>query len=643
LKKFSAPKAVADRTDGACELGISMKAAINHIVKETGLAYAGSLAANLDRAAQVLKDSVPGNSSLVSRFDLLRERLQHSHIHLAVLGQFKRGKSSFINALLGVPLLPIAVVPLTAVPIFISWRLAGLARVNFKDARPAEDCSTDDPDALRKFLHHFVAEEANPENRLGVDRVDLLYPAPMLADGTVLIDTPGVGSTFRHNTEAALRVLPECDAVLFVVSADPPITEAELEYLRHFESKAAKIIFLLNKIDYLQSEERARVAEFLQHVLEQNRLWPADARIFCVSARDGLEAKQRGNLTAIRSSGMAEVEAYLTGHLAAEKTRLLEHAIRGKARDILSQAAADVSLRRRALEMPLEELALKSREFEQALASIEEQRKTTRDLLTGEQRRARDLERRIEMLRGDASRKLAAAIEGSIAVEPDAWGSSGQELISGKISEIFEDARHEFATTFAKTVDSVLSAHQARIDAMIASVRRTAAEIFDIPLRQHFEQASFEFGEEPYWVTENVAASLIPDSSRLIDQFLTKSQRMRRARARVIQATNELLVRNAENLRWAVLRGIEETFRRASAQFEERLDDAIEATKGVIQEGLARKRDRSFAAASELDELGRANDLLAALQEEFSNAETDGVSESESRSFRAIETSHSIV
>ena len=145
-----------------------------------------------------------------------------------------------------------------------------------------------------------MAEEANPENRLGVARVDLFYPAPILADGTVLIDTPGVGSTLRHNTETALQVIPECDAVLFVASADPPITQTELDYLRRLKSKTERIFFILNKVDYLGSDERKSVAEFLRKVLQENGLFPPDAEIFCVSARNGLIAKQNERSQATR-------------------------------------------------------------------------------------------------------------------------------------------------------------------------------------------------------------------------------------------------------------------------------------------------------------------------------------------------------
>jgi GTP-binding protein EngB required for normal cell division len=316
------------------------------------------------------------NASLIARFDLLRERLRHSQLQLAVLGQFKRGKSTFINALLGAPLLPMAVVPLTAVPVFISSHSSASARVRFADDRPAEEFSSDDPDAIREVLFRFVAEEANPKNRLRIDRVDVFYPAPVLAGGTVLIDTPGVGSTFRHNTEAAIRVLAECDAAVFVVSPDPPITETELDYLRYLSSKVAKILFVMNKADYMRVEERARLVNFLSDALKQNGLWSSDSIIFSVSARDGLNGKRLGDWNEIDSSGLGAIEGYLRQYLAAEKTETLTRAISRKAEGILAEAAAELALRMKTLEMPLSEWSSKSQLFEQALGSIEGQRRT---------------------------------------------------------------------------------------------------------------------------------------------------------------------------------------------------------------------------------------------------------------------------
>jgi hypothetical protein len=312
------------------------------------------------------------DSSLTLRLDALRERLVGERLQLAVLGQFKRGKSTFLNALLGAPLLPTGVVPLTAVATFIIWGLEPVVRVLFTDGRAPEEFAARDPNAIRDRLFSFVAEEANPNNRLGVARVELAYPAPILKDGTVLIDTPGVGSTLKHNTEAARQVLPECDAALFVLSADPPITEVELEYLRAVKIRVSRIFFILNKIDYLAVEEQRSASDFLRRVLSGKSLIEPSATIFCVSARQGLTGKEVKDRDAVVTSGIAALEDRLVRYLATEKMRLLEQAVRRKAGELLGQAATELALRAEALRMPLERLQAKSEAFEVALRSIEE-------------------------------------------------------------------------------------------------------------------------------------------------------------------------------------------------------------------------------------------------------------------------------
>jgi hypothetical protein len=581
---------------------------------------APGLVAKLNEAAALIEASVGRESSLVVQCTALRDRLEGNRLQLAVLGQFKRGKSTFINALLGVPVLPIAVVPLTAVPIFISWASEPLVRVRFLDGREPEQFEAAEPDAIRDFLFRFVAEEANPKNRHGVARVDLFYPAPILADGTVLIDTPGVGSTFRHNTEAALQVIPECDAVLFVTAADPPITQIELDYLRRLKSKTEHIFFVLNKIDYIGPAERKGVAEFLRRVLDENGLFPADAKILPASARNGLIAKQTSDAEQLEGSGIAAIEGHLVRYLATEKAKLLESAVGSKAADLLSQAEAEVRLRVQALQMPLEELASKSAGFERALRSIEEQRRVTRDLLAGDQRRLRDeLESGIHTLRKDAVAKFIGMIDQRIS-DFGRWDDTAQQVLSAAMQNHFDEAQQKSGESYSAKANAVLSRHQGRINELVDLVRRTAADIFNVPFSERLEHDLFQLGQEPYWVTENIKATLIPDPSRLIDPFLPKAVRMKRLRARVIKDMQELVIRNAENLRWAILRGMNETFRRASVRFDEQLEDAIRATRNVIGDALARRRDTSFAVKPELVRLNRAIETLSAARKDLTKA-----------------------
>jgi GTP-binding protein EngB required for normal cell division len=578
-------------------------------------ALPGTLAAILGQAEPALASVIGSESPLLARLRKLRGRLEHERLQLAVLGQFKRGKSTFINALLGADVLPTGVIPLTAVATFITWRPDPLVVVHFRGKTQSEEFAVQAVDAIRDVLFRFVAEEANPENKLGVERVELFYPVDILADGTVIIDTPGVGSTLQHNTQAALQVLPECDAAFFVISADPPITEVELDYLRRLKSKTARIFFVLNKADYLQPHDKRSALGFLQKILSEKSLIEADGRIFCISARDGLAAKQSGDDAALEMSGVAELEEHLVRALAGEKIRWLEDAVRGKAGDILAQASAELGLRTRALNMPIEELAAKSDEFGQALLAIGEQRRVTRDLLAGDHRRLREsLDSGIDRLRKEIAKKLAVVIDASLSgAVPMTWEEEARRSLSSAMQAEFEAARESVVRTFAAEAGSALHSCQDRVNALIDRVRQTAAEIFDVPLGPDTEHEAFELGEDPYWVTESTSGTLIPDPSRLIDRLFPARLRRRRLRARMIRQAEELIVRNGENLRWAILRGLDETFRNATAQFEERLDHAIAATRNIIKDALARRRDQSFAVQPELDRLANANASLASL------------------------------
>ncbi len=190
------------------------------------------LSAILSSAVASIHNLGAGYDLIAGRLVELYDRLAEGRFHLAVLRQFKRGKSTLLNALLGGEILPTAVVPLTAIPTFIRHGEKRLTRVYFQQRNDPRQVEAKTPEQLRDFLTDYVTETGNLNNELGVSLVEVFHPSPLLSVGTVLIDTPGIGSTFRHNTEATLNFLPQCDAALFLVPADPPITQVELEDLK---------------------------------------------------------------------------------------------------------------------------------------------------------------------------------------------------------------------------------------------------------------------------------------------------------------------------------------------------------------------------------------------------------------------------
>jgi hypothetical protein len=117
----------------------------------------------------------------------LLDRLEQGRLHLAILGQLKRGKSILLNALLGDAILPTSVVPLTAIPTLVRAGDSLRARAAFQDERAAEELRGINAEELAAFLSNFVTESGNPKNRFGVSQVEVFHPVPILRKGVVKV------------------------------------------------------------------------------------------------------------------------------------------------------------------------------------------------------------------------------------------------------------------------------------------------------------------------------------------------------------------------------------------------------------------------------------------------------------------------
>jgi len=239
------------------------------------------------RRALAFCDTLPGDfAHLRGLLAELQTRLSKGRLHFAVLGQFNRGKSTFINAMLGIKALPASVLPLTSVPTIIEYGAELSCRIRFLDGK--DDLTVSGAaELMESTLRQYVAEENNPRNRLNVKDAVVTCASGLLANGTALIDTPGFGSTHLHNTQTTLDLLIECDAALFLLSADPPMTQTEMEFLRHVKERVPKIFFILNKVDLLTPEGLEEVDRFIRNILYKDLGFPADTALYHTSAIKG--------------------------------------------------------------------------------------------------------------------------------------------------------------------------------------------------------------------------------------------------------------------------------------------------------------------------------------------------------------------
>ena len=221
-----------------------------------------------------------GDALAQADLDSLAQRVAEGRFYVACIGQFKRGKSTLLDALLDDAILPTGVLPLTACPTVIRYGQARAARVRFGLGQWREIGLGE--------IGAYVSEEGNPSNAKGVTGAEIFLPHPLLASGLCLVDTPGIGSVFAANTEATREFLPHVDAVLLVIGADPPISADELAMAVEAGREVRDIIVVLNKADKATELERETVTAFARRVLGE-KLGRDIGPIYRVSALEQLE------------------------------------------------------------------------------------------------------------------------------------------------------------------------------------------------------------------------------------------------------------------------------------------------------------------------------------------------------------------
>jgi len=578
----------------------------------------------LGRVEELFSNLGSGFTAEGTRAQELRERLTSSRFHLAVLGQFKRGKSTLLNALLGQPLLPSAVVPVTSIPTLLSWGPSPRVHAHLQDGRiqtlPANDGAN-----VTQLLAQYVTEEGNPKNARGVARVEVQYPSALLQQGVVLIDTPGIGSTFVHNTDAALAFLPHCDAALFVVSADPPITQVELEFLRAVRSKVVRVFYVLNKVDYLGDEERQTAVAFLRRVLREQVGHEDNEPIFAISARQGLEARLKDDCSLWRDSGMEMLERHIAEFLAREKQRVLELAITRKSHDVVADGLLRLRLQHRAL--PLDDLTRRMRAFERVLQEAERQKVHVKDLIAGDRVRSLEFldqwaEQLHEQAQADLSLVVKQALEGHDRL--DALERQARARLAQRVDELFGEALKAISQAVAGQVEEVCRTHRARATELIEAVRRAAAELFDIPYRAPTGADTVETKHHPYWVTEKweTAFPVIPVGA--LERLLPRAKRIQRLRNRLLEEIETIVLRNIENARWAMVQNVEDTYRRFSADLDQQMEQITQTTQGAIKEASRRREAHASEVAADIERLHRFESQMQGIQDELAALVTAG-------------------
>lgn len=287
----------------------------------------------------------------------LRRRLELQRFRVLVVGEAKRGKSTLINALLRRQVLPVGVVPVTAVTTTVTFGVPERVVVEYGSGVSEEEPVVE--------LARFVSESGNPGNRLGVAGVTVFLDAPLVCDGVELVDTPGAGSVYAHDAEAA-RALALMDAAVFVLTADPPLSSSERELLVRVSDASVRTFLVLNKADRLEADELREVEQFVTQATSE--VLGAAPEVFACSARQSLTARLAG--AADPRSGMDRFESAFFRYLRSGRAEGLQRSVARRARIQALSAWDGVRIRLRLAEMQDEEATQRTEELRHRLAVV---------------------------------------------------------------------------------------------------------------------------------------------------------------------------------------------------------------------------------------------------------------------------------
>ncbi len=314
---------------------------------------------NLEKIKGLLDGLI--DHSLSSEIEELNEKLRSEKFYLVILGLFKRGKSSFINALLQDNVVPSGVVPLTSIITLIEYAGENKAEIYFEDNHKEITSLSN--------VKEFIAEEKNPHNQKGVYKV-VIYHSNELLKHVTIIDTPGVGSSLEHNTETTLQFVNKIDAALFILSTDIPITKLEVDFLKTLKQTVPKVIFILNKIDLLDSQELNELLNYNKKVL--NEICDQDIKLYLTSSRLALNGYAQKDQALINKSNIEKVKEEIFVTLEDQKDDILKQTTLLRVKNILAESESLLNFKLKTLQMPSELLDEKLNQFRKSLIIMRE-------------------------------------------------------------------------------------------------------------------------------------------------------------------------------------------------------------------------------------------------------------------------------
>ncbi len=517
------------------------------------------------------------------RATLLANKLTKATFNLAVVGEFKRGKSTLVNAFIRESLLPTAVIPLTSVTTIIAYGPKIVVTVVFISGKKKE--------IPAGKLKDYVSESENPNNSKQVSVVKIEHPSAFLKDGVRIIDTPGVGSAYMHNTKTTYDYLPQIDAAVFLFSADQPASQVELSFLKEVSAYAPKLFLVQNKIDYLAEGEINQSLAYLTKTVEA--ALDTAVSIYPISARSALASPSDNG------DGFSALEADIMQFLAHSKGQTLITAASRRLAAEVDGTRQMLRLEQHSRRLPLDQLRNTIAQFEAAAAKIVQEQTDAEFIVRGETTQLLEsIKQHLNIFVENNKQKLVADIDACYLHKKsqgknDLIKSLHEELLL-QTQNIFDQWRNLEELEVAKSFGKITARFTEQGNLVIDQIRQSTKEHFGIESASHFELEPLTSESKHRYAVDDPFTLAVESLPLLLPAPLARPI----IRARFLKAAPSELSRNAGRLRADFQERITKTTKEFLQKFKGQIAFALQEISTTLERALEKERQSAEEIAA---------------------------------------------
>ena len=547
------------------------------------------------------ENNAAGNERLFA----VREQLISNHFNLVVLGQFKRGKTTLINSLVGNAILPSSVVPLTSIVTILKFGNEVRCTIFMNDGA--------EQNIRIEELHDYVTESGNPKNVRGVKCASIEYPIPLLEKGMQLVDTPGIGSTFLHNTETTYEFLDHLDAAIFLMSADVPISQVEKELLETIKSSTQKIFFVLNKVDNLIPEEITEMSTYNMNVLEEmgftvQEIWP-------ISARKALEAKTSKDEDLLLQSGLANLEDAIGNFLSSEKGRIVLSTAISKLKRFTLQILSQIAIETKTLTDSEEELENKINTFHKLNANLEKDKEDIAYLIKGETIKPnKKVEEILQAFNDTETIRIRDCLhsfyEDKHNANPTVLREDMQKTIKEEIIKGFNVFKEDVEIVISDSIQETFNRFTKRSNDIMQEFKTAAEQLFEVPMQQSDLSIDLVEDKRFFYMVQDGTSITEEEVKSILRTFMPKSISRKMVLKEMLDLVASEVGRNCGRTRSSLATRIGSTFKQYSKEISNMGNELIENIEQAMQKGKDIRRDSAEYIRSELTTLSNTSGKL---------------------------------